>query len=154
MTAIRLSLIFILLAANTAVASASLGGVAARGDNCTPFNSYKIGYAVPGGTITMQSIVLAEGWRVAGWILHTASGRLYYVPNPQYFDRAVNDNFYLAGPPVLTIMRALSPAALDKAYRIDRSSRREYTPHIDRDSPTVLPAKTLVAPCYLRALEI
>jgi hypothetical protein len=133
-------------------ASAALGGDAARGDNCTPFNSYKIGYGVPGGTIVSQSVVLANGWLVAGWILSTSSGRNYFLPNPSFFDRSVNDGNHSTGPSALERLTSGDSAALNAAYRTSRARFKEESRHVDRDSPVRLPAATLVAPCFAHTL--
>jgi hypothetical protein len=66
------------------IADAALGGVAARGDNCTPFNPFQIGLPqagvdLPEGSVVNESVLLAGGWRVAGWILTIRSGRRFLV---------------------------------------------------------------------------
>ena len=84
---------------------ASPGGPATRGDNCTPVNGYAIGYSLGGGaplhaviaapnspisgdntlTIVNQSTLfaVAQGGNqeTVGWMLYTAGGQSYFVPN-------------------------------------------------------------------------
>lgn len=143
----------VVLIGTTAIASAPVGPGAARGDNCTPFNSYKIGYALPGGTIVSQSVVIANGW-LAGWILETAAAKRFYVPNPQFFDHDLRESEVLLGPPPPAALEALNSFALDKAYRQIRQARREYSQHVDRDSPPQLPTTTVVAPCFAQPLSV
>lgn len=150
----RLALLILLVFGDASTASAALGGQAARGDNCTPFNSFKVGYAVPGGTIVQQSVILVDGWLVAGWILETASQKRYYLPNPRYFDHSVDEYQVAAGPPAFAPIRAPGPDALNMAYRDIRELRRGYSQHIDRDSLPDLPAATLVAPCFAQPLRL
>lgn len=149
----RLALL-ILVFGNASTASAALGAQAARGDNCTPFNSFKVGYAVPGGTIVQQSIILVDGWLVAGWILRTVSGKRYYLPNPRYFDHSVDEYNVAAGPPAFALIQAPGPDALNRAYREIRKVRRAYSQHVDRDSLPDLPAATLVEPCFAEPLRL
>jgi hypothetical protein len=132
-------------------ASAELGGAAARGDNCTPYNSFKIGYGVPGGTIVSQRIVVVNGWKVAGWILDTASARHYYVPNPRFFDHTVNEG-EAAAPPAFVALTSTGSSALNNAYRTARKTQSEYAGGRGSDAPLQLPAATLVARCYVHPL--
>jgi hypothetical protein len=80
------------------------GGPAKRGDNCTPVNGYAIGYSLGGGT--QKTIVTAPNAPISGdnsltivnqstlfaidptgnqtsigWVLYTAGGQAYFVPN-------------------------------------------------------------------------
>ncbi|MDP9024793.1 MAG: hypothetical protein M3N13_05440 [Candidatus Eremiobacteraeota bacterium] len=150
---LRLIPLILFVFGNASAAWAALGADAARGDNCTPFNSFKIGYAVPGGTIVQQSVVLAEGWQVAGWILDTASGKRYYVPEPRFFDHSVDD-FVTAGPPAFVALQSSGSDPLQIAYRQVRELRRGYSRFVDRDSPRDLPTRTLVAPCFAQPLRV
>ena len=150
MRLIRTFIIVLCLTEVPFAASASLGGGAVRGDNCTPFNSFRIGYALPLGTIVSQSVVVVNGLAVAGWILVTPK-RSYYVPNPRFFDRALPDR-WPAGPPALQALESGGPGALNDAYRRARELRMVYSQRVDRDSPLQLPASTLVAPCFASPL--
>jgi hypothetical protein len=155
MNVTRLALLMLLVFGNASTASAALGADAARGDNCTPFNSFKIGYGVPiGGTIVKHSVILVDGWLVAGWILHTASGNRYYLPNPRYFDHSVDEYHVAAGPPAFAPIQESGPDALNRAYRDIRQLRREYSNRVDRDSLPDLPAATLIAPCFAQPLRV
>lgn len=62
---------------------------AAQGDNCTPFDGFKIGYSLElepryrAGRIVNQSTVLVlgrDGSKVAGWILLTFAGDRWFTP--------------------------------------------------------------------------
>ena len=124
-----------------------------RGDNCTPFNSFKVGYAVPGGTIISQRVVLAEGWEVVGWLLDVRSGSHYFVPNLHFFDHKIDESSLPSGPPVYIKLRSSNREALDDAYIEARIANRDATPSLGADAPTRLPAKTLVAPCFSKRLS-
>ncbi|MEA2786032.1 MAG: hypothetical protein QOF71_2136 [Candidatus Eremiobacteraeota bacterium] len=150
MRLIRAFMIVLCLAELPSAALASLGGGAARGDNCTPFNSFRIGYALPVGTIVSQSVVVVNGLAVAGWVLVTPERR-YYVPNPRFFDRALPE-YWPAGPPALQALASDGPGALNDAYRRARVLRKAYSQRLDRDLPPQLPASTLVAPCFTSPL--
>jgi hypothetical protein len=151
---LRLCFFFLAVLANTATAAAALGTGAVRGDNCTPFNSFKVGYAVPGGTIVQQSVVLVGGWAVAGWILNTASGKSYYLPNPRFFDHSVDESAAAMGPPAFIALRSADFAALKAGYRESRSLLRDYSRRVDQDSPSDLPDATLLAPCFAEPLRV
>jgi hypothetical protein len=148
----RLLAATLFVAGQASAASAALGGAASRGDNCTPYNSFKIGYAVPGGTIVSQSIVVVDGWSVAGWMLVTASGQRYYVPNPGFFNRAVADAKPVV-PPAFVVLTSTGPGALDNAYRTARKAQKEYSRGRAFDSPAHLPAATLVSQCFTHPLR-
>jgi hypothetical protein len=135
------------------LASATIGSGAVRGDNCTPFNSYKIGYALPKGTIISQSVVIANGW-LAGWILETSAAKRYYIPNPQFFDHDLRESEVVLGVPPSVALGTLNSALLDRAYRQMRQAEKRSSQHVDRDSPPQLPATTVVAPCFARPLRV
>lgn len=141
------------LLGTTGLAPATDGSGAARGDNCTPFNSYKIGYALPEGTIVAQNVVIANGW-LAGWVLEVSTGKRYYVPNPRFFDHDLRESAVVLGVPHSVALEASNPAALEKAYRQMRQATKEYSQHVDRDSPPQLPATTVVAPCFAHPLHV
>jgi hypothetical protein len=150
----RCILLAVLISTTTREASAMLGSNAARGDNCTPFNSFKIGYGVPRGTIVDQSVVLVDGWLTAGWILGTSSGTRYYLPNPRFFDHSIDEYGIAAGPPAFVVLEPSRPDALKNAYRLVRAQRKEYARHHDSDAPYDLPPRTFIARCYSKALRI
>lgn len=87
---------------------ASAGAPAQRGDNCTPYNNYAIGYSIPGaqpitpvmeanttptqangaGTIVNQTNIALNntsitggGSQPVGWLLTTQSAGIWFVPN-------------------------------------------------------------------------
>jgi len=151
---VRMSLVALLIAANTSVASAALGGDAARGDNCTPFNSYKIGYSLPSGTIIDQRVVLVGGWQLAGWLLTTAPNTLYYLPSPRYFDHAIDEFRLSSMAPAFVPVRSEAPADLDRAYSEARTLLKDYSRNIDSYAPTRLPSDTIVGKCFAEALQV
>lgn len=151
---LRLALLAVLLLAAMREASAMLGSNAARGDNCTPFNSFKIGYSLTRGTIVDQKVVLVEGWLTAGWILGTSSGTQYYLPNPRFFDHSVDEYSIAAGPPAFVVLQSSHPDALKRAYHLVRAQRAGYARHHNSDAPSDLPPRTLIAPCYAKTLSI
>ncbi|MBV8370356.1 MAG: hypothetical protein JO036_15725 [Candidatus Eremiobacteraeota bacterium] len=62
-------------------AGAGIGSVAKRGDNCTPIDSFAIGFPVPGqglpgSSIVNEAVILANGWDPVAWILTSRDGRL------------------------------------------------------------------------------
>ncbi|HZO94416.1 MAG TPA: hypothetical protein VFB22_11715 [Candidatus Baltobacteraceae bacterium] len=66
-------------------AVARIGGVAQRGDNCTPLNGFAVGFPVagtplPAGTIVDQHVVLDRGWRTIGFFLTERNGTFVFAP--------------------------------------------------------------------------
>jgi hypothetical protein len=148
------ALLAVLFLAATREASAILGHDAARGDNCTPFNSFKIGYSLTRGTIVDQRVILVDGWLTAGWILGTTSGAQYYLPNPRFFDHSIDEYSIAAGPPAFVVLRSSEFNALRSAYHLVRVQRSGYARRHNSDAPPDLPFTTLVARCYTRPLSI
>jgi len=152
--AVRLAIfaLAITIAIGTAVgpAQAALSGTAERGDNCTPFNTYRIGYSTATGTIIDQSVVLAHGWNLIGWIIQDRSGARFFVPYVPYYENGSGRDVSGAVPSLFAVRKGLS--GLADAY--ERYLQRRSQDDLGSDAPMKLPQPSLVAPCFARALSV
>ncbi len=136
-------------------AEARLGGAAERGDNCTPFNAYAIGYPIPAATgpvvpIINESVVLDGGWRVVGWILTGRGGAMRlvaYRPTREVID---GDTSGLGVPPSY-VLRSATPSDIRSAYEALRTAAaadgRSASGFIDSLR------RFLVSPCFATGLR-
>lgn len=139
------------LAAPATPVPAALSGVAERGDNCTPFNGFRIGYATArGATIIDQRIVLAYGWDLVGWLILDASHETFFVPYAPYFELNAARDQSAAVP-------ALFPAGkggADLAGAYATYLRWRQQNGLQSIAPTALPDKLLIGPCFAHPLSV
>lgn len=119
------ALLICLFVASTAPANANIGSVAKRGDNCTVFNGYAVGFPMVGtmgDTIVDQAVILANGWRTVGWILTLRDGQMRlvaYKPND-------NDDQEKPGVRGPVVLRSLSKDDIRKTYASHRDAMIKY----------------------------
>lgn len=139
-----------LIASSSATASADIGSVAKRGDNCTVFNGYAVGFPMvgtKGDAIVDQAVILANGWRAVGWILTLRDGRLRLVA----YKPSDNDNQQnpaVRGPVVL---RSLSKDDIRMTYGFHRDAMIKRGIEPASDFIDTLERFT-VSPCFKSAL--
>ena len=123
-------------------------GAAVAGDNCTPFNSYKVGYSTPSGRIVQQTVLLADGWNLVGWIIDEDSGTRLFAPYEPFFDGVMRD-VRGAGPP--TLYPTGRGAELGRGYAAHVRWRNANG--LTTVAPSALPSTTLVAPCFATPMQ-
>jgi hypothetical protein len=138
-----------LQALSLSAVSAALGGTAERNDNCTPFNVYQIGIPLAdGSTLVDQSVVLADGWDLMGWLIISSNGKRSLVPYAGYV-AAVDGSKYPTGYISLTKYDAAVDYQAVVSYIVHSSlaslpRRPDLTP----------PRRVLVASCFAAPLVL
>jgi hypothetical protein len=120
------AVVFAYVSLTGGVAQATLGGTAARGDNCTPVNMFAIGFpslvptdsALGPATIVNQSVILSRGWLLAGWILVSRDGHLTMAP----YRLNGTEQPGLVGPPPVFGLADASIDTIREVYAAKRSS--------------------------------
>ncbi|HEY4442311.1 MAG TPA: hypothetical protein VGN14_17760 [Candidatus Elarobacter sp.] len=143
-----------LLALSTAAtpASARIGGVASRGDNCTPINAFAVGYPLAGepqpSTIVDQRVVLDRGWRTIGFFLISQSGGVWFAP----FNVAASHEEGSYNVPTLFPAQSMAPAQIITWY--PRIRRKALVDHMAGPGDFVDHLQSVtVSPCYVKALR-
>jgi hypothetical protein len=115
-----------LIAIFPAAAGADIGSVAKRGDNCTVFNGYAVGFPMSGtrgDTIVDQAVILANGWRAVGWILTLRGERLRLVA----YKPGDNDDQHNPGVRGAVDLRSLSKDDIRKTYMAHRDAMVKHS---------------------------
>lgn len=143
-----LGLLCALLAA-PAPAGAVLSGRAEPGDNCTPFNTYKIGYRTASqARIVQQGLVLERGWLLVGWTVRDGSDMSYFIPYAPYFDRSVKD---VSGTAPSMYLLGKGRSDPSRGYEVYVQTRQAGNHPLS--APSVLERPYLVADCFSEPLS-
>jgi len=145
-----LALTAALFVAASAVAQAALSGTAERGDNCTQFNAFRIGYGTASGTIVDQSVVLEQGWNLVGWIVRDSSNAAFFVAYAPYFEHGSAKDVSGAVP-TLYAMRNGETGLVDAYDAYIRWRKRNA---MKLEAPASLSHRMLVAPCFTHPLAV
>jgi hypothetical protein len=148
---LRLFFITACLLAASSAAQAQIGSTARRGDNCTPFKAYAVGFPVGASNgaspITNEAVILADGWKAVGWILTARDGTLRlvaYRPTPQDDEESPGQRGYVA-------LRSESVSDIRKTY----AAYRAATIHAGIGKPSDFVAalnQFTVSPCFSAGL--
>ncbi len=130
-------------------ANASLSGPATPGDNCTPFNPYKIGYRTAhGARIAQQSVILEDGWQLVGWVVQDQSGAAFFVPYESYFAHVPEPN----ASGFVPILFAIGHQRVDFSRGFDAYVQWLKDGGFATDPNLRLPTNVLVVDCFTKAL--
>ncbi len=133
-------------------ASARIGGIAQRGDNCTPINLFAVGFPAPGGTLPAatvvdQKVLLDRGWRTIGFILTSRDGTVNFAP----FNIATSHEDGSYNVPTVFPVESLRPDAILAWYPRIRATALANGFASPGDFVAQLQIVT-VAPCYTASL--